>query len=52
MRTRHLPAIGEPSIQAEERRALGDIVDEDGGGCAAVVGSGDGAETFLASCVP
>jgi hypothetical protein len=52
MRARHLPAIREPPVQAEKRRALGDIVDEDGGGGAAVVGPGDGAESFLACGVP
>jgi hypothetical protein len=39
--------VGEPAGEGEDGRAAGDVVDEDRGGGAAVVGPGDGAEAFL-----
>ena len=42
----------EPSSEVFEGIAAGDVVDEEGTGGAAVVGAGDGAEGFLAGCVP
>jgi len=42
----------EPSPQVFEGFSSCDVVDEEGAGGAAVVGSGDGAEGFLAGRVP
>jgi hypothetical protein len=49
---RERPRVLQPPVERLERRALRNVVDEDGACCAAVVRARDGAEAFLARRVP